>query len=68
MEAQSDRGRSLAMRWLINSVRGCSGKSMLYDWATELIDAIQRRGGAIKKRDDIHKMAEANKAFVHYRW
>ena len=68
IEVQSDRGRSLAMKWLINSARARSGKSMMEKLATELIDAIQGRGGTIKKRDDIHRMAEANKAFVHYRW
>ena len=68
MEVAEDRGRSLAMRWLITSARTRSGKSMEEKLASELIDAINGRGATIKKRDDIHKMAEANKAFVHYRW
>ncbi|TET55762.1 MAG: 30S ribosomal protein S7 [Dehalococcoidia bacterium] len=67
-EIQEDRGRALAMRWLIASARARSGKSMEDKLASELIDAIQGRGVTIKKRDDIHKMAEANKAFAHYRW
>ena len=68
MEVAEDRGRSLAIRWLINSARARSGKSMEEKLASELIDAIHGRGAAIKKRDDIHRMAEANKAFAHYRW
>jgi len=68
MEVAEHRGRSLAMRWLVSSARARSGKSMKEKLASELIDAIHTRGAAIKKRDDIHKMAEANKAFVHYRW
>lgn len=67
-EVQEDRGRALAMRWLIASARARSGKSMEDKLASELIDAIQGRGVTIKKREDIHKMAEANKAFAHYRW
>ena len=67
-EIQEDRGRALAMRWLIASARARSGKSMEDKLASELIDAIQGRGVTIKKREDIHKMAEANKAFAHYRW
>jgi small subunit ribosomal protein S7 len=67
-EVQEDRGRALAMRWLIASARARSGKSMQDKLASELIDAIQGRGVTIKKREDIHKMAEANKAFAHYRW
>jgi small subunit ribosomal protein S7 len=68
MEVMEDRGRSLAMRWLIASARARSGKSMEEKLASELVDAVHGRGAAIKKRDDLHKMAEANKAFVHYRW
>jgi len=67
-EVQEDRGRALAMRWLIASARARSGKSMEDKLASELVDAIQGRGVTIKKREDIHKMAEANKAFAHYRW
>ena len=68
MEVGEDRGRALAMRWLIASARSRSGKSMEERLASELVDAIQGRGTTIKKRDDIHKMADANKAFAHYRW
>jgi small subunit ribosomal protein S7 len=68
MEVGEDRGRTLAMRWLIASARARSGKSMEERLASELVDAVNGRGSAIKKRDDLHKMAEANKAFAHYRW
>ena len=68
MEVGEDRGRTLAMRWLIASARARSGKSMEEKLASELVDAVNGRGVAIKKRDDLHKMAEANKAFAHYRW
>jgi small subunit ribosomal protein S7 len=67
-EVREDRGRALAMRWLIASARARSGKSMEERLATELVDAVQGRGTAIKKREDLHRMAEANKAFAHYRW
>ena len=68
VEVGEDRGRALAMRWLILSARARSGKSMEEKLAGELVDAVQGRGTAIKKRDDLHRMAEANKAFAHYRW
>jgi len=68
MEVGEERGRALAMRWLIASARARSGKSMEEKLASELVDAVNGRGAAIKKRDDLHKMAEANKAFAHYRW
>jgi len=68
MEVGEDRGRTLAMRWLIASARARSGKSMEERLASELVDAVHGRGTAIKRRDDLHKMAEANKAFAHYRW
>lgn len=68
MEVREDRGRALAMRWLITSARARSGKSMAEKLASELVDAVHGRGTAIKKRDDLHRMAEANKAFAHYRW
>jgi small subunit ribosomal protein S7 len=67
-EVGEDQGRVLAMRWLITSARVRSGKSMEEKLASELVDAVNGRGAAIKKREDIHKMAEANKAFAHYRW
>jgi len=68
MEVPEDRGRALAMRWLIASARARGGRSMEEKLASEIIDAIQGRGATIKKREDLHKMAEANKAFAHYRW
>lgn len=67
-EVGEEKGRALATKWLITSARARSGKSMEEKLAGELVDAINGRGTAIKKRDDIHKMAEANKAFAHYRW
>jgi small subunit ribosomal protein S7 len=68
LEVVEDRGRALAMRWLIASARARSGKSMAEKLGSELVDAVHGRGAAIKKREDLHKMAEANKAFAHYRW
>ena len=67
-EVGEDQGRALAMKCLIASARARSGKSMEEKLASELVDAVNGRGTAIKKRDDLHKMAEANKAFAHYRW
>ncbi len=67
-EVVEEKGRALAMKWLITSARARSGKSTEEKLASELVDAVNGRGAAIKKRDDIHKMAEANKAFAHYRW
>jgi small subunit ribosomal protein S7 len=67
-EVVEEKGRALAMKWLITSARARSGKSMQEKLAGELVDAVNGRGAAIKKRDDIHRMAEANKAFAHYRW
>jgi small subunit ribosomal protein S7 len=68
IEVPSDRRVSLAMRWLIQSARSRPGKSMAEKLAHELMDAAQGTGATIKKKDDTHKMAEANKAFAHYRW
>jgi len=68
MEVEARRGQSLAMRWLIAAARARAGKSMREKLASELADAIQGRGAAIKRREDLHKMADANKAFAHYRW
>ena len=67
-EVGEEQGRALAIKWLIVSARARSGKSMEEKLASELVDAVNGRGASIKKRDDIHKMAEANKAFAHYRW
>ena len=68
VEVRPERGLSLAMRWLVGSARGRKGKSMKERLAAELIDAFQGQGVTIKKREDTHKMAEANRAFAHYRW
>lgn len=68
VEVRADRGLSLAMRWLVSSARARAGKSMAEKLALEVLDAAQRQGATIKKREDTHRMAEANRAFVHYRW
>ncbi len=68
VEVPADRGLSLAMRWLISSARARQGKSMAEKLASELTDAFKGQGPTIKKREDTHKMAEANRAFAHYRW
>ena len=68
MEVSSFRRQSLAIRWILSSTRKRDGKSMIDKLAGELIDASEGRGGSIKKREDTHKMADANRAFAHYRW
>jgi len=68
LEVRPDRGQSLAIRWLLKSARARAGKSMAEKLAAELSEASQGQGVTIKKRDDTHKMAEANRAFAHYRW
>jgi small subunit ribosomal protein S7 len=68
IEVDADRGRALAIRWLIKSTRARSGKSMAEKFASELLDAAKGQGATVKKREDTHKMAEANRAFAHYRW
>ncbi len=68
IEVRPDRALSLAMRWLLKSARARAGKSMAEKLAAELSDASKEQGATIKKREDTHKMAEANKAFAHYRW
>jgi small subunit ribosomal protein S7 len=68
MEVRPDRRQAMAMRWLINYARSRAGKSMTEKLAYELMDAANNTGATIKKREDTHKMAEANKAFAHYRW
>lgn len=68
VEVTPGRGLALAMRWLIQSARAKKGKSMAERLAAELIDAFQGQGVTIKRREDTHKMAEANRAFAHYRW
>ena len=68
VEVRPDRRVALSMRWLIGSARRRSEKSMADKLAGALLDAANNRGAAVKKREDTHKMAEANKAFAHYRW
>ncbi|MFC1961811.1 30S ribosomal protein S7 [Chloroflexota bacterium] len=68
VEVQPDRGLALAIRWLLKSARARKGKPMREKLAGELFDAFQGQGSTIKKREDTHKMAEANRAFAHYRW
>jgi len=68
VEVRTDRGIALAMRWLSDSARKRSEKSMGLRLANEILDAYENKGNAVKKREDTHRMAEANKAFAHYRW
>lgn len=67
-EVRSDRAVSLGIRWLLGAARGRGEKTMKDRLAGEILDAYAKRGAAIKKREDTHKMAEANKAFAHFRW
>lgn len=67
-EVKADRRVALAARWMISFARERKEKSMLNNLAAEIIDASKKQGGAVKKKEDTHKMAEANKAFAHYRW
>ncbi|PPT09511.1 SSU ribosomal protein S7p (S5e) [Geitlerinema sp. FC II] len=68
MEVRSDRGTALALRWLIAASRQRSGKTMAMKLANELMDAANETGNTIRKREETHRMAEANKAFAHYRY
>ncbi len=68
LEVPAFRRRSLGLRWLVNAARQRAGKSMAEKLAAELIDASKNQGAAIKKKEDTHRMAEANRAFAHYRW
>jgi small subunit ribosomal protein S7 len=68
VEIRGDRRISLAMRWLINSARSRQGKTMADKLSAELLDTSRGQGATVKRRDDVHRMAEANKAFAHYRW
>lgn len=68
IEVRQDRGISLAMRWIRDFARSRKGKPMVEKLAAELVDAYNNTGTAVKKREEIHKMAEANKAFSHFRW
>ena len=68
VEVEPGRGTALAMRWLIGSAKSRKGKPMAEKLAAEIMDAFNNTGAAIKKREDTHRMAEANKAFAHFRW
>lgn len=68
VEVRPERRMSLSIRWLVQSMRQRSGKSMAEKVAAELMDAANGQGSAVKKKDDTHRMAEANRAFAHYRW
>ena len=68
VEIKGDRAQALALRWLVNYSRLRGGHSMAENLANEIMDAAENTGAAVKKREDTHKMAEANKAFAHYRW
>ena len=68
VEVRPQRRQTLAMRWVIDAARKRSEKTMAHRLAHELMDAAENRGAAVKKKEDVHRMAEANKAFSHYRW
>ena len=68
VEVNATRGEALALRWLVGAARTRGGKSMAEKLANEIIDASNETGAAFKKKEDVHRMAEANKAFAHYRW
>jgi len=68
VEVRPERREALSIRWLIQFARSRSGRSMEEKLANELIEASHNRGGAVRKREDVHRMAEANKAFAHFRW
>ena len=68
VEVKSKRAQALALRWIMDSTRKRKNKTMADKLYAEILDASQNKGSSIKKRDDVHKMAEANKAFAHFRW
>jgi len=68
VDVRQDRSQALGMRWLVSYARARGEKTMLDRLANEILDASNNRGNAVKKREDVHKMADANKAFAHYRW
>ena len=68
VEVRKERQQALALRWLVQYAKNRNGKSMAENLAQEIIDASEGTGGAVKKREDTHRMAEANKAYAHYRW
>jgi small subunit ribosomal protein S7 len=68
VDVRPDRSQALGMRWLVQYARDRGEKTMVEKLANEILDASQNKGNAVKKREDVHKMADANKAFSHYRW
>src|SRR6201991_714501 len=68
VDVRPDRSLALGMRWLVEYARDRNEKTMMDRLANEIVDAAQNRGSAVKKREDVHKMADSNKAFAHYRW
>ena len=68
IEVSEERAQTLALRWLVNYARNGRGRTMAEKLANEIMDAAEGTGGAVKKREDTHRMAEANKAFAHYKW
>ena len=68
IEVSDERSQALALRWIVNYAKTRNGRGMAVNLANEIMDAANGVGGAVKKREDTHKMAEANKAFAHYRW
>ncbi|QJC30513.1 30S ribosomal protein S7 [Enterobacteriaceae endosymbiont of Neohaemonia nigricornis] len=68
VEVRPTRRNTLAMRWLVNAARKRNEKSMILKLANEIFDAFDKKGNAVKKKEEVHRMAEANKAFAHYRW
>lgn len=68
VEVSAERSQTLALRWLVNYAKTRNGHGMAINLANEIMDAAKGVGGSVKKREDIHKMAESNKAFAHYRW
>ncbi len=68
VEVRYERRQALAIRWIIQNAGARGGKTMQGKLAAELLDAFQNKGGAVKKKEDVHRMADANKAFAHYRW
>ena len=68
VDIRTERRQALATRWLINAARSRSGRSMAQKLAAEFLDASNNIGNAVRRKDDTHRMAEANRAFVHYRW
>lgn len=68
VDVRPDRQNSLAFKWLINAARSRGGRSMIEKLANEMVDAINNTGGAVRKKEEIHRMAEGNKAFAHFKW